>query len=107
MFETYRPIVIGARLVSVTGPLQNEKGVIHVVLEHIDDLTPLLRRLSEDRECIDPAMPPDEGRRPVAERHRHPRAGDSLVTMLKEKEDLLDGLAAQTANVMPKGRNFH
>ena len=33
---------------------------------------------------IDPTMPPDEGRRPVYERHRHPRAGDALVTMLKE-----------------------
>jgi error-prone DNA polymerase len=109
MFEANRAVVIGARLVAVTGPLQNEKGVIHVVMEHIDDLTPLLRRLSEDRGCIDAAMPPDEGRRPAAERHRHPRAGDSLVTMLKESPDLFDDMAAatQTANVMPKGRNFH
>ena len=27
--------------------LQNEKGVIHVVVDHIEDMTPLLRRLSE------------------------------------------------------------
>src|SRR4051794_13212312 len=45
MFETYRPQVIGARLVAVTGPLQSASGVIHVVLEHIEDLTPLLRGL--------------------------------------------------------------
>jgi hypothetical protein len=53
--------------------------------------------------------PTDEGRRPVAERHRHPRAGDSLVTLLKETPALADELAptAQTAKVMPKGRNFH
>ena len=47
MYETFRPIVLGARLVSVTGKLQNEKGVIHVVADRIDDLTPLLGRLSE------------------------------------------------------------
>ena len=33
VFETFRPVVLGARLVSVTGTLQNEPGVIHVVAE--------------------------------------------------------------------------
>jgi error-prone DNA polymerase len=46
VFETFRPVVLGARLVSVTGRLQNEYGVIHVVADRIDDLTPLLRRLN-------------------------------------------------------------
>ncbi|MGE0063085.1 MAG: error-prone DNA polymerase [Xanthobacteraceae bacterium] len=48
VFETFRPQVLGARLVSVTGALQNEQGVIHVVADNIEDLTPMLRRLSED-----------------------------------------------------------
>ena len=52
-FETYRPTVIGARLVAITGPLQSASGVIHVVMEHIEDLTLLLRRLSEERGCVD------------------------------------------------------
>jgi DNA polymerase III alpha subunit len=46
VFETFRPVVLGARLVSVTGRLQNECGVIHVVADRIDDLTPLLRQLA-------------------------------------------------------------
>ncbi|MCC6780348.1 MAG: error-prone DNA polymerase, partial [Hyphomicrobiales bacterium] len=46
-FEAYRPIVLGARLISVTGVLQNESGVIHLVAERMEDLSPLLRRLSE------------------------------------------------------------
>ena len=46
-FEQYRPIVMGARLISVTGVLQNEKSVIHIVADHFEDLTPLLGRLSE------------------------------------------------------------
>jgi error-prone DNA polymerase len=48
VFESFRPEVLGARLVSVTGALQNEQGVIHVVADRIEDLTPMLRRLSED-----------------------------------------------------------
>ena len=51
-FETFRPVVIGARLVAVTGPLQSASGVIHVVMEHIEDLTPLLRRLSDEHGCV-------------------------------------------------------
>jgi len=106
MFEIYRPTVIGARLVAVTGPVQNASGVIHVVMEKIEDLTPLLRRLSDAHGSLDIRAHADQAKRPIVERHRHPRAGDSLVALLKEAPDLAD-LAAQTAEVMPKGRNFH
>ena len=47
-FEMYRPVVLGARLISVTGMLQNEYGVIHVVVDHVEDLSALLHRLSAD-----------------------------------------------------------
>jgi DNA polymerase III alpha subunit len=112
-FERFRPIVLGARLISVTGVVQNESGVIHIVAERMEDLSPLLRRLSEDKPCVETLAHADANRcghdfrRPV-ERHRHPRAGDSLVTSLKERPasparpDFID-----TAKVMPKGRNFH
>jgi error-prone DNA polymerase len=108
-FEEYRPIVMSARLISVTGVLQNEKNVIHVVADHFEDLTPLLGRLSEHAHGIEGTMPPDEIRRQVYSRQRHPRAGDALVTMLKEDKPALDDFAAplNTAQVMPKGRNFH
>ena len=108
-FETFRPVVLGARLIAVTGKLQNESGVIHVVADQIDDLTPLLRRLSDDHGCVDALAHVDEVRRPVVERHRHPRSGDSLVTLLKETPARADEYpaAADTAQVMPKGRNFH
>jgi error-prone DNA polymerase len=106
-FEQFRPVVIGARLVAVTGPLQSASGVIHVVMEHIEDLTPLLRRLSDGHECINALAHADEARRPPVERHRHPRSGDSLVTLFKELPAGAVEVAAQTARVMPKGRNFH
>jgi len=77
------------------------------VMEHIEDLTPLLRRLSEEHGGVDIRAQADQVRRPIIERHRHPRAGDSLVTALKETSTLVGELTAATARVMPKGRNFH
>jgi error-prone DNA polymerase len=59
-FEVFRPIVLGARLVSVTGKLQNEFGVIHVVAERLDDLTSLLRRLAEDTGCVEALAKADQ-----------------------------------------------
>ena len=56
-FEQFRPVVLGARLISVTGKLQNEKGVIHVVAEQIEDLSPLLRTLSEDQPNLPKVIP--------------------------------------------------
>ena len=47
VFEQYRPVIMGSRMISVTGMLQNEQGVIHVVAEHFEDLSSLLRTLSD------------------------------------------------------------
>ena len=113
-YEIYRPIVLGARLISVTGKLQNESGVIHIVAERMEDLSSLLRRLSETHECVetlahaDAVMAGDDFRRPVVS-PRHPRAGDSLVTALKDKRSLVEDLArtSDPVDVLPKGRNFH
>jgi error-prone DNA polymerase len=105
-FEEYRPVVMGSRVISVTGILQNEKNVIHIVADHFEDLTHLLGRLSDHGARIDASLPVDEIKRPVYSRQRHPRSGDALVTMLKEKHDVKAG-AQHTAQVMPKGRNFH
>jgi error-prone DNA polymerase len=108
-FEQYRPVVMGARLISVSGVLQNEKSVIHIVADHFEDLTSLLGRLSEQGAHIDPTLPVDVIKRPLISRQRHPRSGDALVTMLKEDKPELEeiALAQHTAQVMPKGRNFH
>ena len=46
-FERFRAIVMGARYIAVAGELQQESGVIHVVANRLDDLTPLLARLTE------------------------------------------------------------
>ncbi|TGW04441.1 error-prone DNA polymerase, partial [Mesorhizobium sp. M2D.F.Ca.ET.145.01.1.1] len=46
-FTRFRPIVMGARFVKVTGKLQSESGVVHIVAEKIEDLTPWLTVLLE------------------------------------------------------------
>jgi len=105
-FELYRPVVLGARLISVTGMVQNESGVIHVVAEHLTDLSALLRQLSADDPAIRTLSPGDAAKsQPPPMLPRHPRAGDALVTSLKEKPDLFE--VASAAAVLPKGRNFH
>lgn len=41
-FERYRRAVIAARLMRVTGRLQREAGVTHVLAEKIEDISPML-----------------------------------------------------------------
>jgi error-prone DNA polymerase len=82
--------------VAVTGKLQNESGVIHIVAEHIEDMTALLSRLVNDQLEID-TQAGNPGLLPNV--RGHPRSGDALVTLLKDDSEL--------ETVMPKGRNFH
>jgi DNA polymerase III alpha subunit len=53
VFERFRRAVIAGRLLRVTGKLQREAGVVHVVAELIEDLSPLLDRL------LQPGFRPD------------------------------------------------
>ena len=64
VFERLRAVVIGARFVAVTGKLQSESGVIHIVADKIQDLTPLLGQLSAEGPGIETLAPADEVKRP-------------------------------------------
>ena len=87
IFEQFRPIIMRTRLLEASGRLQREGRVIHLVADHLTDLTPELARLrhatSDSKSftrILDQAMSPaDEFKRAV------PDARDA----------------------MPKGRNFH
>lgn len=67
VFERVRPIVLGARYVAIRGPVQSESGVIHIVAEELEDLTPWLARLSDHGMTIDGLARCDEVRRPIEE----------------------------------------
>ncbi|TPN69141.1 DNA polymerase III subunit alpha [Mesorhizobium sp. B1-1-1] len=75
-FDRFRPIVMGARFVKVTGKLQSESDVVHIVAEKIEDLTPWLTVLLEEAA---PAVP----------------AGQDIARLSDKAE-----------KVMPRGRNF-
>jgi len=110
VFETFRPIVLGARLVSVTGKLQNEFGVIHVIAERLDDLTPLLRRLAEATGCIEALAHGDAAGPPIPERLLPPPAVAALAALRAQAPAYDDDEIEPAENVravMPKGRNFH
>ena len=103
-FEAYRPVVLGARLISVTGELQNESGVIHVVARHLEDLSPLLRQLSEEHHaCVETLSRCDVS--------KHPEPGNRSPKRMAERRAWAGREAVRgdeaIAALMPKGRNFH
>jgi error-prone DNA polymerase len=103
IFERLRPIVIGARFVAVTGRLQNEAGVIHVIAERIVDLTASLSRLATyGPEHIKGLAHADEVGCPKS-RDRHVPAGDAPTFAFPDEPPA----AAKLHRSLPKGRNFH
>jgi DNA polymerase III alpha subunit len=95
VFERTRPIVLGARYVAVTGRVQSESGVIHVVADKIDDLTFLLGRLAEQGADIDALVRADEVRRPVEEMREARLDGgreSRLARLIRDMPELADDL---------------
>lgn len=48
LYERYRRAVIAGRLLRVTGRVQKAAGVLHLLAEEIEDISPLLDQLVED-----------------------------------------------------------
>src|SRR5262245_33319020 len=95
VFERLRPIVLGARYVAVTGCVQEESGVIHVVAEQLKDLTHCLARLAEHGAEIDGLARCDEVRRPIEEQREARLAGgrqNRLVRLMREMPELASDL---------------
>jgi error-prone DNA polymerase len=83
MYEKFRRVVIGARMVMVEGLLQKEQGVVHVIARRLVDLTPELMEV-----MTAPTLPSTQAthqRVTPPSPWRHPR----------------------DVRVLPKGRNFH
>lgn len=114
MFEKYRSVVMGARLVKIVGRLQSQSGVIHTVVEHIEDMTPLLGILQREARRFGVSERSDEVLRPTQDHRQQKKADalarDELVRRIgdgRSPERARDGDLAETASVMPRGRNFH
>ncbi len=94
VFERVRPVVLGARYVAVSGRVQAESGVIHVLADQLEDLTLLLGRLAEQGTDIDSLTRADEVRRPVEDqREVHMLGGrNRLLRLMREMPELVSDL---------------
>jgi error-prone DNA polymerase len=105
-FERLRALVIGARFVAVTGKLQSESGVIHIIAERMEDWTPTLGLLSDEGRSISTLSRADEVKRPqmpVSKKRQGNRFAQ--VQLFVDKNPAL--LPPELKRVLPKGRNFH
>ena len=110
VFEKYRSIILGSRCIGVRGKVQNEDGVIHVVAEHLEDLTPLLPTIANMEYPLDSLANADEVRSPVNEtrlsslpRRRLRQVFDQVLETSRQG----DAAISSTHQILPKGRNFH
>lgn len=72
VYEANRRAVLAGRLLRITGRIQRDGAVVHVVAETIEDVSALLDTLTE-RHFPDVQTPADEVRRPQAEGSRPPK----------------------------------
>jgi DNA polymerase-3 subunit alpha/error-prone DNA polymerase len=106
-FEHYRSVVMGARLVKIRGRLQSQNGVIHTVVEHIEDITPMLGLLQKEARRF--GMPRSDEALKSGGGSWKPRSRP-VIPSIQQGEDTRSNSnseAADPARVMPRGRNFH
>ncbi|HXW19367.1 MAG TPA: OB-fold nucleic acid binding domain-containing protein, partial [Roseiarcus sp.] len=107
-FERLRAIVLGSRFVAVTGKLQSEQGVIHIVAERMNDLTPMLGLLSEAGQTIGALAHADEVRRPQLTMAQK-RQGNRFAQAPRFDDPRTPSPPLETIDTveaMPAGRNF-
>jgi error-prone DNA polymerase len=95
LFERVRPVVLGARYVAVSGRVQAESSVIHVVADALEDLTVLLARLAEQGADIDSLTRADEVRRPIEDQREARVIGgrqSRLLRLMREMPELIGDL---------------
>lgn len=96
VFEQHRKIVLGSRLLGVTGRLQREGLVIHVIADKLEDLSGELFKLSETSTTLG-----DNGLA-RADEVRRPQEDPRDVAVLKAWR-----LKRRAAKILPKSRDFH
>ncbi len=105
VFELLRPVVIGARFIRVTGRLQREGEVTHVVAEKADDVTRLLSLLSSAGGDVSALARADHVKRPLLPpraRRCEPEAMPGFSRRCRRPR----AKPQPSGRVLPKGRNF-
>ena len=107
-FERFRPIVMGSKLIRVTGRLQSESGVIHIVAEKMEDLTPWLAALLEENASDQNRHGEGNGRRGLGDEAGQ-GGGSPHEPAVRRNAPVrpdIETLMRKAGSVMPKGRNF-
>ena len=106
-FERLRAIVIGARFVVATGKLQNEPGVVHLIVERMEDVTPMLGLLSQEGPNLETRIPADEVRHPPSEKPNK-RQGNRFAQVQLFYDPRLPPTPEQreATRAVPAGRRF-
>ena len=109
-FEAFRPVVLGARFVVVTGKIQNESGVIHVVADHMEDRTAMRVSLTEEGAELEALAHADEVKKPGRDVRGERKGARGAPFKHPRNEPIPADMASiieETRQVLPKGRNFH
>ena len=113
LFETHRRIVLGASMMGVRGQVQREGDVIHVVVQRLDDLSPLLASIGrrEDVASVYQVSRADIVRSPMAPDPRDPaerplgkNPRDIYIPDLRLGSGIIPG--RQTVGIKVKPRDF-
>ncbi|MBI6629933.1 error-prone DNA polymerase [Pontibaca salina] len=88
VYETFRKAVIAGRLLRVTGRVQREGQVVHLIAEQVEDISPLLSTLGQGVPIATNDGRADETRRPpggsIRSTARHPR--DQAKTLFASRD---------------------
>ncbi len=108
-FEKLRALVIGARFVAVTGKLQNESGVIHIIADRMEDWTPTLGQLSDEGRSIETLARADEVKRPQmpVSKKRQGNRFAQVQLFADPRPAPVAPVPPELKRALPGGRNFH
>ena len=96
--ERLRKVLLSSRMLAVRGKVQSEQGVVHVIAQDMEDLTPQLLDLSHGKDFGDRIVArADEGK-------SGPPGSQSRDRQAIRQEDMA---RRRAYSAMPKGRNFH
>ncbi|MBB3763526.1 error-prone DNA polymerase [Sphingomicrobium lutaoense] len=116
VMEKYRKVIMGARLMEVTGRIEMDDEVLHVIVTRLEDATHRLSELSED--LLDPRMSrADHVTRPLRTmsevKHKVPVIPDAAnadCPPRQPKRTLARPAATghpRNARILPRSRDFH
>src|SRR5690606_8526429 len=94
LFEKYRKEILRARLLMVEGKLQIEGEVVHVIVRHCYDMSPLLRELNVGSG----ADPEVQTLSRADEKDEYASAAVNKKTQVRKKDVQME--------IFPSGRNF-